>query len=394
MKEDEVLKKGAKDVENNKKKTNNNSKQTSNKSVKSKANSTAKKADTDKVSTSKEASQKKETSTSKKIATTNKTAGTKKTGENKSNKASITKISKTDSLEDIFENSAKQVKKDIAKSEKTSDTAKIKVKDGSKKTSSTSKATVTKKDSAAKKISDKVTSSEKSSKIKLNSKDKTSTSNKTQNTKLEDNKKVEKAEKTKKNEKLKKEKIKEVKEETITEKVDEEPEEIDLDVIDKELQRKSTIPDADFKRLIKDSALSIIYFVGVLIFLIFDLIVFSKISNNTFIIIQNIFSFVFLGASITFFEIAYRKDDNSKCIIGIEALFIGVYTLTIPYICQIFKGTFSNFLLSALVIVLGYYFIKACVVFYKKQNRYLRLQENFTVEENDNEFNIDDNDDE
>lgn len=394
MKEDEVVKKGAKDVENNKKKTNNNSKQTSNKSVKSKANSTAKKADTDKVSTSKEASQKKETSTSKKIATTNKTTGTKKTGENKSNKASITKISKTDSLEDIFENSAKQVKKDIAKSEKTSDTAKIKVKDGSKRTSNNSKVTATKKDSAAKKISDKVTSSEKSSKIKLNSKDKTATSNKTQNTKLEDNKKVEKAEKTKKNEKLKKEKIKEVKEETITEKVDEEPEEIDLDVIDKELQRKSTIPDADFKRLIKDSALSIIYFVGVLIFLIFDLIVFSKISNNTFIIIQNIFSFVFLGASITFFEIAYRKDDNSKCIIGIEALFIGVYTLTIPYICQIFKGTFSNFLLSALVIVLGYYFIKACVVFYKKQNRYLRLQENFTVEENDNEFNIDDNDDE
>lgn len=399
MKEEDVVKKGAKDVEVTKKKTSNNTKQPSNENVKSKSTSSVKKVTASKASAFNDAAKKKTTTGAKKTGTS--TTAKKSTATKTAAKASSTKTLKIDSLEDIFESSAKQMESESTKASKTkakaSSTKKANTtkkvastKPKAKTETATSKSSTTKKEGTAK----KVTANEKSSKIKINSKEKATNDKKT--TTKKENKKEESKE-SKKVEKIKEDKKKE-KDEVIEEikevPNDNEPEEIDLSLIDEELQKKSTIPDADFKKLIKDSALSIIYFIGVLIFLVFDLIVFGKIPNSAFIVVQNVFSFILLGAAISFFEIAYRKDDTSKCIIGIEALFIGIYTLTIPYICQIFKGTFSKFLLSALVIIVGYYFIKACVVFYKKQNRYLRLQENFTVEEDDNEFNLDDEDEE
>ena len=103
-------------------------------------------------------------------------------------------------------------------------------------------------------------------------------------------------------------------------------------------------------------------------------------------------SFAFLAAAIVLFELSYRKEEMPKCVTGIEMLFMGILTLVLPYIYQIFHGTFLNLITSSMIIVVGYFLIKFCVVFYRNQNKFIRGRENITVEEEDNEFNIDDND--
>lgn len=402
MKEDEVLKKETRDVKDNKKKE----KQPSNTKRKTASTSTAtKKVVSSKESTSKTVAKKKKTD-SKTTETEKKKAGSSssstKAKSATSKKVAVKKVD--DTLDDLFENSIKQVTQKAKKS--TSAGSGAKASDASKKSSTATKKTAsttrnttknttktTQKSGAAKKISEQVGASEKSSKIKINKKEKSVDIGKEDKEDVVRNNKIEKKEPAKTT-KTKKPVERKINEENEDKKKDEEKDEIDFSIIDEELQKKNSIPNDDFFKLLKDSALSIIYFIGVLAFLVFDLIAFGKIPNSTFIVVQNVFSFVLLGAAISFFEIAYRKEDSSRGIIGIEALCIGIYTLTIPYICQIFKGTFTNFLLSALVVVVGYYFIKACIIFYRKQNRYLRLQENFTVEESDNEFNIDDDEDE
>ena len=140
--------------------------------------------------------------------------------------------------------------------------------------------------------------------------------------------------------------------------------------------------------------MSVIYVVGYVIFLLFNIFGFYKIAGPKFIVILDVLSFVFLGISIFLFEVSYKKDDSQICLSGIETLVMGIFNLALPYIYQIYNHNFIKIIVSALIIIVGYYIIKLGVVFYKKQTKYLRLQESIVNEETDNEFNIDDDDDE
>ncbi len=260
-----------------------------------------------------------------------------------------------------------------------------------KKTSTSSKV-ATKAAGVKKKITEEVakTGSEKSSKIKINKKDdeKKKDGQVLKNT----NNKASTEKKIKENKKIEDDYKKDL---NINYFDDELESKFDLNELDKELKRRKSIPKEDKLKLIKKASFNMIFAAIFIVFLIFNNYGYYNFSKIAFIKDLNIFSFVFLGVSIMLIESSYKQENTEKCINGIETLLMGIFTLALPYIYQIYNNTFINAIKSAAIIIFGYYLIKSCIVFYNIKNKYYREKEDFVKEENnDSEFDDDFDDEE
>ena len=91
-------------------------------------------------------------------------------------------------------------------------------------------------------------------------------------------------------------------------------------------------------------------------------------------------------------EVSYKNEDSSKCISGIELLLMGIYTLTLPYISQLYNSKFMNILFTSGGIVTIYYVIKSIIVYEKNKRKFLRSREDLIKESYDIDPELDDND--
>lgn len=82
------------------------------------------------------------------------------------------------------------------------------------------------------------------------------------------------------------------------------------------------------------------------------------------------YALIIIIATVTVFEIGYRKNSMKFAVIGIELLACGILSLYIPYI---FLHTTKMLRLSIMILpipILGYYMIKSLVIFKKDQFHY------------------------
>ena len=92
------------------------------------------------------------------------------------------------------------------------------------------------------------------------------------------------------------------------------------------------------------------------------------LEQTSAILIYNISSIVLLIFTLAIFEIAYKKDNNSIAICGIEMLAISIFTLFSPYI--FFK--FSNEVIySIMAIIAVYYIVKILRIYQLEKKKYL-----------------------
>lgn len=161
-------------------------------------------------------------------------------------------------------------------------------------------------------------------------------------------------------------------------------EKIDFNEFDKELKNRTYISKKERVGLIKKIVYNIIYmglFIGLLAFSYYGL---HKIGGTAFIKDLNILAFTFLGIAITLIEIAFNKDNIEKCIIGIESLIMGIFTLFLPYLYQITKKSnskdFVKILILAGIINIIYYAIKMIILFLDKKKRFLRKKDDYIKE--------------
>lgn len=118
-------------------------------------------------------------------------------------------------------------------------------------------------------------------------------------------------------------------------------------------------------RIIANAAICI-----ALLILIFAIKIISKFLNNGLsLIITNLYSLIFLVFTIILFEIAYKKDSGKLTIIGIELLFISIFSLFSQYINLKIN---SNIVNIVLVLFSIYYITKIIVIYYKERNTYLK----------------------
>ena len=107
--------------------------------------------------------------------------------------------------------------------------------------------------------------------------------------------------------------------------------------IEEEINQKTTLPNNLREKIKKDVFTNIIIAIGMIIYFTF-LIMGSVGTVKTVRSIDfNIFSIVLLSVTIYLFEIAYKKDNGTLAIYGIETLIVSIITLFFPYIMWVFK---------------------------------------------------------
>lgn len=154
-------------------------------------------------------------------------------------------------------------------------------------------------------------------------------------------------------------------------------EKLDIEKLNKEFKSRKKIPKENMIKIIKKSFGNIIYAIMAIALLIFANYGYYNFNKVSFIKDVNIFAFVYLGISIMFIESAYKKEELSKAVIGLESLCIGIFTLVLPYIYQIYNENFVNILKIAGLIILCYYLIKSCFIFIHMKNKYVNDNQDF-----------------
>lgn len=356
----------------------------------------------------------------------------KKTNKAKVEKKAVNKMIKDDNeLEDIFEKSSKEIKPKSKKTQQNKEnTEKVKkistkavnkkadiTEPETKKNTAIDKKKVLKSKSTAKKVSDKAevvkrkiteevtkASGESSSKIKIN-KDKQESKAIKSVKKANSNNNITKKANSKKDElkrkstgkkeedtKLKVENDEYNKKIDIFHVDDELEDKFDINTLDEELKKRKEISRDDLIRIIKKSTSGLIYAIMFIAFSIFVNYAFYNFKKTSFTKDLNIFAFIFLAISIMQIEASYKNEDSSRCINGIEILLMGIYTLVLPYISQLYNSKFMHILFVSGGIVLIYYIIKSIIIYEKNKRAFFRSRENIIKESYDIDPELDDND--
>ena len=135
-----------------------------------------------------------------------------------------------------------------------------------------------------------------------------------------------------------------------------------IEKIESEITKKTTMPDELKNKIRKEIFINIIH--GICIITYFVFIILGKIGNTkeTRIINFKISSLVLLFASITLFEIAYKKDSGKLAINGIEVLVVSMFTLFIPYIVFELNKKHQKYYIYAISLIVLYFIIKSIVI--------------------------------
>lgn len=144
-----------------------------------------------------------------------------------------------------------------------------------------------------------------------------------------------------------------------------------IDKIEKEIDEKTKLPKEVKDKIKKEVFINIA--IASAIILYFIIIILGSIGTikNTRIIDLNIFSMIFLGIAIIFFETAYKKDNGKTAIFGIEFLAIAIFTLFLPYIIFELNATNKKYYLMASIYIATYYIVKSIFISIKTKNEYM-----------------------
>lgn len=174
----------------------------------------------------------------------------------------------------------------------------------------------------------------------------------------------------------------------------------DINKFDKELKNRKYIPMKDKKSIFYNSFYNMILAGICILFLVFCNYGFYNIEKNAIIVILKLFSFVFLGFSLMFMESSYfiessyKKEKINNCINGIETLIMGIFTLFLPYILQIYTTQYVKLLKISGSIVFVYYLVKSIIVYISNRNKYIRSKDDISKDDGEKSELEEDYDDE
>ncbi len=129
--------------------------------------------------------------------------------------------------------------------------------------------------------------------------------------------------------------------------------------IEEEIKIKTTIP-INLKEKIKKDVFTNIA-IAILMIIYFTFLIAGSVGTTKTVrsIDFNIFSILLLGISIYLFEIAYKKNNGTLAIYGIETLLISIITLFFPYIIFELDEFYKKYYMIISVYIAIYYAIKS-----------------------------------
>lgn len=124
------------------------------------------------------------------------------------------------------------------------------------------------------------------------------------------------------------------------------------------------IKEKIYDKLFKNICIAIV----VLLYFMFLNLGYMKENTGIFQYDVHTFSCILLIAAITFFEIAYRKDNAEIALYGIEILVISLATLFMPYV-YFHRGILSKLLYSIFPVYMTIYYLIKCIVIYIREEK-------------------------
>lgn len=135
--------------------------------------------------------------------------------------------------------------------------------------------------------------------------------------------------------------------------------------------KKKKIPKEISQEILKKMFQSLLRAIGIMFYFIILNVAYSTMKQERLINDIEIFAGVFLIVGIMFLERAYKRDNGSIAISGIEFLVLSLHSLSIMHVITLFKYDFRFYLLTSSYIFSIYYVLKAIVLYTKGRREYL-----------------------
>ena len=117
--------------------------------------------------------------------------------------------------------------------------------------------------------------------------------------------------------------------------------------------------------------LNLIYITLVTMYFIFFNIIEQYMKPDIFLIYIKFTSFLFLILTILIFEKAYKNDNDTLALNGIEFLVLSIFTLLILYIPRVFNIDNTTYIFSGLCLFISYYIIKNILIYTREKKKEL-----------------------
>ena len=117
--------------------------------------------------------------------------------------------------------------------------------------------------------------------------------------------------------------------------------------------------------------LNLIYASIIVIYFIFFNLIEKYMKPEIFLIYIKSTSFVFLILTILIFEKAYKEDNDTIALNGIEFFVLSIFSLLILYIPRVFNIDNTTYILSGSCFVLIYYMIKNILIYTRERKEEL-----------------------
>lgn len=117
----------------------------------------------------------------------------------------------------------------------------------------------------------------------------------------------------------------------------------------------------------------------IMLYFMFFNIQYEAVSEIVLVKFINISSIVFLTIAILTIEIAYRKEDDSTLVYGIEFLVLAIFTLLIKHMPKLLECGTQTYILVGSYLFAIYYMLKSTISYTKERqqelNQYIDIKE-------------------
>ena len=138
-----------------------------------------------------------------------------------------------------------------------------------------------------------------------------------------------------------------------------------------ENKKSKKFPKEISQEMLKKMLGSLLRAVGIMLYFIILNLAYSTMKQERLIGDIEVFAGAFLVAGIIFLERAYKNDNGSMAISGIEFLVLSLHSLSIMHVITLFKYEFSFYLLTSSYVFSIYYVLKTIVLYTKGRREYL-----------------------
>lgn len=141
-----------------------------------------------------------------------------------------------------------------------------------------------------------------------------------------------------------------------------------LEKIEKEIERKKILPQAEMKKIIKKCVINGGILLVILIYLFCLQMGEENLQTETYITILKVLSVVLVIFTIIMFEISYKTNKNEIILHTMEALVISFFTLYLISAYSLYYGSYYKVIIVGATVSTIYYLLK-CIIIIKKQKK-------------------------